>query len=581
MGSWMRGKSTDLNSRMMPNIFHKPIVEHVMIRRILLSAAIGFLFPIAIAMAASVQEVVNEVDQSAYADFHANSLYTHTGNNRGINGPQHDLARNNIYNTFANLGLNPVLNPFTYNSSTYYNVVATLPGAVNPSEVYIVGAHYDSTNNPGADDNASGTAGVIELARVLSRHRFDATIVFIAFDREEQGMIGSKAYANAHALDDIHGMVSLDMIAYNPAGIHHDKAIIYGRTASNPIKNDLAAAITSYGNGLTYEIGGDLPYSDHAPFEAKNKQACLLIEHALDANPYYHSSADSVDTPNYIDYTYATNMTRSVAGWLATEAALIPIASGTWKAAGSGNWDNPANWNGAIPQYSGDSATFGSAIATSSQVTLDNSKTIGNLTFQNINSYAIVPGSGSGTLVLSGTGATAPVTVLAGSHSISTEIALSSNVSLSIAANCSLNVSGDMNETRLGMSLTKTGAGRLVLGSNCSYTGPTNIHEGSLELNGGDLSDNSVISVANGATLKVTGGTVSLGIIDGEGTTVVTGNDTILTVQSITQSALMIGVETAFKPADGVTVSSIPEPSTLTLFGMGIFGWFASTRRRK
>ncbi len=88
------------------------------------------------------------------------------------------------------------------------NVVAVLPGSGEPEKRIIVGAHYDSINlratgdkaaeapAPGADDNASGTAVVLELARVMSQRHFRKTIVFIAFAGEELGFIGSTRYAS-------------------------------------------------------------------------------------------------------------------------------------------------------------------------------------------------------------------------------------------------------------------------------------------------------------------------------------------------------------------------------------------------
>lgn len=247
-------------------------------------------------------------------------LYTHLGDNRG-NGPEHDLARTNILNTLLGFGLTTYLDPFVVGGNTYYNVVATKPGLVNPGTIYILGAHYDSVNNPGADDNASGVAGVLEAARVLSAYNFAATLIFIAFDREEQGLWGSNAYATAHATDNIQGMVSLDMIAYNPAGATHDTALIYGRSSSNPLKLALAAALAA--QGITASIQGQLDASDHAPFEWQGKQAALLIEGAVWSNPNYHQPTDSVDTLNYIDYYYATQMTRGAVAYVTGAAGLL------------------------------------------------------------------------------------------------------------------------------------------------------------------------------------------------------------------------------------------------------------------
>ena len=129
-----------------------------------------------------VSALVNQVTVSSYTHIHQDLLYTHTGDNRGF-GPEHDLARDNILDYFDDLGLDASLDPFTYNSSTYYNVVGVKEGLTNPDDIYIIGAHYDSVNNPGADDNGSGTAAVMEAARVLSQYDFDSTLVFLAFDR--------------------------------------------------------------------------------------------------------------------------------------------------------------------------------------------------------------------------------------------------------------------------------------------------------------------------------------------------------------------------------------------------------------
>jgi Zn-dependent M28 family amino/carboxypeptidase len=282
------------------------------------------------AFAVTVGDVVGQVSQSSYTDYLNNYLYTHTGNSRGLTAPnQHDLARTEIYDSFSSFGLTTTLDPFTYNSSTYSNVVGVLPGKVHPSQVYIVGAHYDSVNNPGADDNASGVAGVMEAARALSNYQFDSTLVFIGFDREEQGLFGSTAYANAHKNDDIRGMISMDMIAYNPLGLLHDQAYVYyANSTAPPIATELSAAITQYGGGLSATVTRSTSAnSDHHPFYSQGFEAALLIERNVSSNPNYHKAADSVDTPGYIDYAYATDMTRSVVGYLATQATIVPEPS--------------------------------------------------------------------------------------------------------------------------------------------------------------------------------------------------------------------------------------------------------------
>ncbi|MCC7291296.1 MAG: M28 family peptidase [Phycisphaerales bacterium] len=262
-------------------------------------------------------ELVEQIDADSYRHYLDDLLYTHNGDNRGF-GAEHDLARANIRDTFTSFGLETYLHPFTYSGRTYYNVVGVHEGTLTPDVQYIIGAHYDSVDNPGADDNGSGTAGVMEIARIASQYDFESTIIFIAFDREEQGLIGSDAYSWEHRTDDIRGMISLDMIAYNSGTMTCN---IYGSGASNFVKTALAGAIVQYSGGLTPIVGGAFDASDHAPFEWRGKPACLLIEE-WGSNPCYHSACDSVDTSNYIDYDYAAMMLRGAIGWLAEQAGL-------------------------------------------------------------------------------------------------------------------------------------------------------------------------------------------------------------------------------------------------------------------
>jgi hypothetical protein len=294
-------------------------------RRLFASLAALLVFVASASADPVVQAVVNQVSQTQYTHYLSdeNFLYTHNGNSRRYT-TQHDLARTNIVNTLTSFGLSPVLDPFTYNSTTYYNVVATTLGAVTPANIYIIGAHYDSVSCPGANDNASGVSAVLEAARVLSQYQFNSTLVFIAFDREEQGMKGSQAYAYNHRNDNILGMISADMISYrDPA--EPNNAYVYSDYTT--LRSAVASAINTYSGGLTAIEYPNESGTDNWYFGTYNKPNGFIEEH-FDADPYYHNSADSVDTPGYIDYAYGTAMTKSAVGWLAEAAVVLPRIPG-------------------------------------------------------------------------------------------------------------------------------------------------------------------------------------------------------------------------------------------------------------
>ncbi|MBK6681102.1 MAG: M20/M25/M40 family metallo-hydrolase [Ignavibacteriales bacterium] len=116
-------------------------------------------------------------------------------------------------------------------STTGKNVIGVKTGTQFPNQKYIICAHFDDMPSgataPGADDNGSGTAAVMEAARILSQYTFPYTIVFALWDEEEQGLVGSAYYANQASIagDSILGVVNMDMIAYdanndNKANLH-------------------------------------------------------------------------------------------------------------------------------------------------------------------------------------------------------------------------------------------------------------------------------------------------------------------------------------------------------------------------
>ncbi len=265
-------------------------------------------------------DIASQVSQASYQAY-LDSLYTWDLQNRGW-GAQHDLARTRIQQDFLDIGLSTALEPFVWSGNTYYNVVATQPG-YHSDRIWLIGAHYDSANNPGADDDASGVAGILEAARILAQYEFQDTIRYVAFDREEQGLWGSTRYAQAHAGDNILGMISLDMIAYcGEVPEPHtcsDTAWVGDADWRNTswIEQELLRAVRVYGLLDGVSPAEALSGSDHDPFRSRGFQAALLIEPNPRSNPNYHHPTDSINTPDYINYGYGTAMTRSAVGFLA------------------------------------------------------------------------------------------------------------------------------------------------------------------------------------------------------------------------------------------------------------------------
>jgi len=186
-------------------------------------------------------------------------------------------------------------------SSLGKNLLATKPGSQYPKRYVLLGAHYDSyppaALSPGADDNASGTAAVLEAARVFSNYDFPYTIVFALWDEEEIGLIGSNAYVRTigNNNDTLLGYVNLDMIGWD--GNNDAVAEIHVRPVaqSTALSERAQQCNTDYHIGLTLQIinpAGNA--SDFAPFWNSNYTAIgINEEYDDDFNPYWHSAADT------------------------------------------------------------------------------------------------------------------------------------------------------------------------------------------------------------------------------------------------------------------------------------------------
>ncbi len=230
--------------------------------------------------------------------------------------PQSIEAQNWIAEQFTNLGLSVEIMDFPMSGSASDNVIATLPGTVYPNEYVVVGSHYDSyaggNTAPGADDNASGSAAVLEIARILSQYTFDRTIIFCTFSGEEYGLYGSEAFASRCAEEnmDIHGYFNLDMIGYLQSGgtIHTD--VIYPSSAQE-LYDFYFTVCAAYLPDFLIEpgslSGGD---SDHTSFNNNGFMGIFPFEDSQNYSPYIHTANDIVG-PSYNNEDQAVVFTKA------------------------------------------------------------------------------------------------------------------------------------------------------------------------------------------------------------------------------------------------------------------------------
>jgi PKD repeat protein len=219
-----------------------------------------------------------------------------------------------------------------WNNDTNPNVIAEIPGLVNPDDIFIIGGHIDDVQGaPGADDNGSGSVATLLAADILSQYQWGCTLRFAFWTGEEQGLLGSEAYAQrAHNIgENIIGYLNLDMIAWNTNGSPAGIDLLYN--ASMPPTLELAQLFSDVVDAYTINLIPELVTSlgggsDHSSFWDQGYTAILSIEDQGDFNPYYHSGQD---TPAHTDPIYFTNFVKaSIATYAHMSACLIPSGVG-------------------------------------------------------------------------------------------------------------------------------------------------------------------------------------------------------------------------------------------------------------
>lgn len=234
--------------------------------------------------------------------------------------------------------------PFEVDGQTVYNLEVALPGRAQGGEIIVVGAHYDSVyGSPGANDNATGTAAVLELARLLAGQPLARTVRFVAFVNEEvpffqRDTMGSWVYARRARTrgEQIVAMLSIETIGYYsdapgsqhypfPFGLFYPHTGNFlgfvGNVASRAlVRRSIAAfrqhaAFPSEGVAAPGWMTG-IGWSDHWAFWQEGYPAVMITDTALFRYAPYHTAAD---TPDQIDYD---RMARVVAGLAHVVTAL-------------------------------------------------------------------------------------------------------------------------------------------------------------------------------------------------------------------------------------------------------------------
>lgn len=227
--------------------------------------------------------------------------------------PGNDLAAGYIKQTVTQYGFNVQDIPF---SSSGRNIVAYKNGTNSNTQAYILCAHYDCVGNAtmrfqGADDNASGVAALLEAARVLQSINFPYTIILAFWDEEENGLLGSKAFAPDGPLGfwDVKAAINLDMIGYD--GNHDSLAMIHTFPVGSSVS--LAAKMVEmnsrYQTGLQTRIKNPgEKATDQQSFWIVGATAIGLTEdYDHDFNPNWHLWSDSIENMNL---PYFTQMSK-------------------------------------------------------------------------------------------------------------------------------------------------------------------------------------------------------------------------------------------------------------------------------
>jgi hypothetical protein len=328
----------DLSRKVTRDALRSRLTESLAREEALIEKGRGLYAPIAAGVravvdAASVSRVF--AYQKALFDFDSKHI-TQPGNKR---------AGAYLFDTYKSFGYDPQYQWFDSRSAPdgqTANVIATLRGTVNPELVYVVSSHYDSVAaGPGADDDSSGTAALLEAARILARYPQPATIVFASFTGEESGLLGSREFVRRAIADRVRivGALNNDMIGW--ANDHRlDNTIRYSNPGIRDIQHAAAMQFTSL---ITYDARYYKGTDAAAYYDAFGDIVGGIGSYPVLGNPHYHQPHDVLETINHQLVTEVAKTTAATLMLLASSPSRLTgleieryqdgIATLSWKPA--------------------------------------------------------------------------------------------------------------------------------------------------------------------------------------------------------------------------------------------------------
>jgi Zn-dependent M28 family amino/carboxypeptidase len=282
---------------------------------------------------------------------HVNALVVDIGPRTPLHRDSLVRAANYIHSVFAEAGLSVREQDYQYYGQRVANVIGTPPAGTEASAYYVVGAHYDTVpDTPGADDNASAVAVMLELARRLRQERLKAPVLFAAFTLEEPpayltGHQGSRIFVRRCQSngDRVLGTIILEMVGYTAPRQHYP---YLARWPGYPAEGNFIGIIANlrswrFGRAVLrgFRKNTDLPVeslflpfngrllpetrlSDHASFWDAGLPALMVTDTAFFRNPNYHLPSDTIDT---LDFTFMAELVISL------ELALHELPHGSTK----------------------------------------------------------------------------------------------------------------------------------------------------------------------------------------------------------------------------------------------------------